>query len=199
MNTQNSDTAEQPKADALSSAAMARRHMLLKGLGKGSAVLAAALPISTLAAPTIVTSNNKLCTVSGVQSQVNSQVTEKVTCEGFTPNFYATLSNWPGYNAGPPAKASNTVGATTFDDNAKFSTVFGSGSTSSNIYNTVKNSPTSDEAVWITALLNAFRNVSVLNTNFPYTPVEVVAFYQSPTQSAAALAFFRGYMQTRTA
>ena len=194
MNTENTSPTDQHQPQALSSAALARRHMLLKGLGKGSAVLAVAMPISTLAAPTIVTSNNKLCTVSGVQSQVSSQVTEKATCAGYAPSYYATLSNWPNYTQSP-TRSTFTVGATEFTDNAKFKAIFGSGSNSSNIYNIVNSSPTADEAVWISALLNALGG----KNNFPYTALEVVAFYQSSEKNVAALAFFRDFMQTLTA
>lgn len=193
MNTENTSPTDQHQPQALSSAALARRHMLLKGLGKGSAVLAAAMPISTLAAPTIVTSNNKLCTVSGVQSQVSSQVTEKATCAGYEPSYYATLSNWPNYNGSVnPPSASNTVGMTQFSDKSKFDAIFGSGSSSNNIYLIVRNSSTADEAVWISALLNALGG----KNNFPYTALEVVAFYKSNEKNAAALAFFRDFMQT---
>ena len=57
--------------------------------------------------------------------------------------------------------------------------------------------PNSDEAVWVTALLNSIISVSGITSsgvkNFPYTPAQVIAMYKSkPT----AVAFFRGNLQS---
>lgn len=197
MNTENIESAEQGKAAALSSAALARRRMLLKGLGKGSAALAVVVPINTLAATTII-GGTKLCTVSGVQSNIGSHPTDGTVCSGYTPGHYAVLTNWPGYAPGnnPPttATATNTVDGITFTDSSEFREVFGGGS-NNKLLNILTSAPTSDEAVWVTALLNAIKNPPTFN--FPYTPSQVRAFYTGGgTLADQALAFFKGYMQT---
>lgn len=181
---------------AMSSEALARRRMLLKGLGKGSAALAVAVPIQTLAATTII-GGTKLCTVSGVQSNIGSHnaTGDQTECSGYQPSHYATLANWPGYSSSPP-RATNTVGSITFTEKDYFATVFGGGSTGNNaakLLTIVQTGSPASEQVWVTALLNAIKNP--VGFNFPYTPAEVLAFYSSP-QAAQALAFFQGYMQT---
>lgn len=184
MNNENIEPTGQGKPDTLSIAANARRRILLKGLGKGSAALAVVVPIQTLAATTII-GGTKLCTVSGVQSNVGSQNPGVQTfCSGYQPNHYATLANWP---------ATTTVDGITFTQTTPFNVVFSSGVTTE-LLAILTNSPLSDEAVWVTALLNAINPASV---NFPYTPTQVRAFYIGGGQLATdALAFFRGYMQT---
>lgn len=177
---------------AMSSEALARRRMLLKGLGKGSAALAVVVPIQTLAATTII-GGTKLCTVSGVQSNVGSHnaTGQQSECSGYQPSHYVTLANWPGFSA-TTGTATNIVDGITFTETTPFSTVFGAG-VATPLLDILINSPSSDEAVWVTALLNAISNP--VGFNFPYTPTEVRAFYSSP-QAAQALAFFQGYMQT---
>lgn len=130
--------------------------------------------------------------MSGVQSNIGSHPTDGTTCSGYQPSHYATLANWPGYNAGPPPIATNTVDAITFTQTTTFVDVFGSGS-STDLLTILTSTPGSDEAAWVTALLNALKNPP--GFNFPYTPSQVLAFYAGP-QAAQALAFFKGYMQT---
>jgi hypothetical protein len=166
--------------------ALSRRRMLLKGIGKGSALLAAAAPIKTLASTASVTANGQICSVSGVQSAVHSQSTQLPTCGGKGPAFYATISNWPS------GDTTYTVGSKTFSKTTKFNALFGSGSTS-NLMNILKQSPLPAEAHWITALLNSIKPPSTYV--FPYSAQEVFDLYVGP-QQAAALAFFRGYMET---
>ena len=50
-----------------------------------------------------------------------------------------------------------------------------------------------DEFHWIAALLNAIK--APLGYVFPYSASEVLALYAG-SQSAAALAFFKGFMET---
>lgn len=181
---------------AMSSEALARRRMLLKGLGKGSAALAVVVPIQTLAATTII-GGTKLCTVSGVHSNIGSHnaTGQQSECSGYQPSHYAMLANWPGYSS-PPATTSNTVGSITFTENDYFATVFGGGSTGNNaakLLTIVQTGSPASEQVWVTALLNAIKNP--IGFNFPYTPQQVLDFYNSP-QAAQALLFFQGYMQT---
>lgn len=190
------DTQSPVSSGAKAGESLARRRALLRGLGKGSAALALVVPIQTLAVTTIV-GGTKLCTVSGVQSHVGSHPLGTVTtCQGNSPTYFQTLANWPGYN--PSTKvASFTVGNSSLTNNSKFSDVFtGGGGTQLDKVLTNNTPPTSDNAVWVTALLNAVKNTS--GFNFPYTPLEVVAFYTNvdPLKKQQALDFFRGYMQT---
>jgi hypothetical protein len=194
-----------------------RRRMLLQSVGKGSAVLAAVTPITTLASTNSLTANGLICTVSGVGSAAHSKSTTLPTCGGLSPGYYKTPSHWPGYNA-TKNKASNTVtkpnGTTcTFRqnfntapnglnpggaDDTSFATVFGGGSTAGMFY-ILKNQAPTDEFHWIAALLNAVMYATTGSWPkspyvFPYTPTEVLSLYS--TDYAAGLAFFKGYMET---
>lgn len=186
----------------LSDDALARRRVLLKGLSRGSAALAMAAPISTLAAPTII-GGGKLCTVSGVQSNIGSHPTSGGVCSGYQPIHYQTLANWPGYIPGNNPPSTATANVTTdisgllfnFTDSSSFKDVFGSGSNNVKLLKILQDTPTSDEAVWVTALLNAIQNPPTFN--FPYNATQVRAFYTGGgTLAVQALNFFRGYMQT---
>lgn len=198
LKTSGSDIDARLPIDSLSSAsssanAVARRRMLLASLGKGSAAVALVVPIQTLAATTIV-GGTKLCTVSGVQSNIGSKpLGTPTTCQGNSPTYFQMLANWPGYTS-PPPKVSFTVDGVLFKNNSKFSAVFAGGvGTQLDI---VLSTPASNEAVWVTAWLNAVKNS--VGFNFPYTPSQVVAFYTGPDAALKirALAFFRDYMQT---
>ena len=179
-------------AGSLSPEALRRRRVLLKGLGKGSAVLAAVAPIHTLAAPMLSPPVVRLCTVSGVQSNVGSGRTggTTATCKGYSPSYYGTLSRWPGYNG---STTSNPVGGNTFTELSSFASVFGSGP-ATGLLAILTGAPGSDNAIWITALLNGIKQTP--GHQFPYTGEQVLAFYHdTPANAAKALAFFRDYVQ----
>ena len=184
--------------NSLSSAALARRHMLLKSLGKGTAVVAAAsVPMHSLAAigTLSVTANGKRCTMSGTMSGVHSKESTTAVCEGYAPTKYQTLANWPGYTVGSPAHAVNTVDGITFNESNTIKSLF-SGYGNTTLLVKLTNNPTSDQAVWITALLNSLKSASL---NYPYSATEVRALYNAGgTTRSNALDFFRGYMQTVT-
>ena len=55
------------EVDTDSARVASRRRLLLRGIGKGSALLAAAVPIKTLASTPSVTVNGQICTASGTQ------------------------------------------------------------------------------------------------------------------------------------
>ncbi len=194
-NSQPSDAINTPApvgAASLSAEAQARRRLLVKGLGKGAAVAVAAVPIQTLAAPQLV----RLCTVSGVQSNVGSGRTgvTTATCSGFAPSYYGTLANWPGFSGGT---TSNTVDGITFTETTAFNTVFG-GSDTTALLTILTGAPASDNAVWVTALLNAIKNPA--GFSYPYTATQVRAYFRDPDPAnvTKAFNFFKGYMQTRT-
>lgn len=181
-----------PVAQPLEPEALARRRLLLKGLGAGTAAGAAAFaPIQSLAAPSLPV---KLCTVSGSLSAagVGSGRTGLTTasCKGYSPVRYQTLANWPNTNGTSPNPSSN-LGATVISPTTAFNAVFIGGSANT-FLSILTSAPGSIEAVWVTALLNAI--VQPPGFNFPYTPAEVIAFYSSPS-AADAVAFFQNYLQ----
>jgi hypothetical protein len=182
---------------ALSTDALARRRMLLKSLGKGTSVAAAvaAGSMHTLASATTLTftASGSRCTISGTISGIHSKDTTKDTCRGRHPTVFKTANKWPPTNNG---SGTYTVDNKTFSPTSTFTSVFGSGS--GNTLQTILNATTlgavSDEAAWITALLNSLPNSGALN--FPYPPSKVLYFYSSTSEKAGALTFFKNYMQT---
>lgn len=168
-----------------------RRHLLLRGMLKGSAVAASVVPIKTLAQTTSVTRDNQICTLSGVQSAAHSAVSRSIpTCAGYPPAHFQTLSNWPGYVAASTisgkekdAFAENAV-PTHFFETSKFRDVFPGGS-NNRLLDILNSAPNSEEAHYIAALLNAIRPLSTYV--FPYTPAEVVGFYSTNRSKAFEL------------
>ena len=176
------------EVDADAARVASRRRLLLRGIGKGSALLVAAVPIKTLASTPSVTVNGQICTASGTQSAAHSKATNLPTCGGLSPGYYMKIEHWPNYQA-----TTYTVGGKTFNQNTKFNAVFGGGQAVAmlTIMNTTPNN--NDEFHWIPALLNAIK--APTGYVFPYSASEVLALYAG-SQSAAALAFFKGYMET---
>lgn len=165
-----------------------RRRLLLKGIGRGSALLAATVPIKTLASTPSVTANGQICTASGTQSAAHSQATNLPTCGGLSPGYYMKIGHWPNYPT-----TTYTVGVKTFNQNTKFNTVFGGGKSVGMLTIMNTNPVNNDEFHWIAALLNAIKAPS--GYVFPYSAPEVLALYKG-NQSAAALTFFKGFMET---
>ena len=179
--------ASTPRRAGVLGAPISRRSVLFKGLGKGSAVLAAAVPIKTLAATPSVTDTGQICTISGVQSAVHSAATNLPTCRGQRPSNYLTIGNWPNY-----PNTTYTVGVKTFDQNSGFNTVF-VGGMSQPLMTILKNFTGSNEYHWIAALLNAIK--PPVGYVFPYSPQEILDLYAG-AQQADALAFLKNYMET---
>ena len=186
--------------------ALERRRLLLKGLGKGSAVVAVLVPIQTLATP--FPPAVRLCTVSGVQSNVGSGRTGGTTtnCLGYAPSHFAVLANWPGYVAGPPASGSFLVvgRAAPVTDSSTFASVFGSGSSTTLLNVFTSSAASASEKIWAAALVTSAKKLAMglgptaitMPGYFPYTPDEVLALFSSPNK-AAAEAFFKDYLQTQ--
>ena len=75
--------------EPMSAEATARRLVLLKGLGRGAAVLAASVPIQTLATQSVLTPGGQhQCTVSGMHSGVHSTTTTTLVCGGYSPGWW---------------------------------------------------------------------------------------------------------------
>ena len=189
---------QQTDIPGLAPDAMARRRMLLKSLGKGTSVIAAAaIPMHTLAATGTLskTANGMRCTVSGNHSAIHSQTTVTDVCVGFSPTYYQKVENWPNYIA-TVSLATNSIGIKVFTQNSKFSNVFGGSSSvgDTTLIDILKNYPSKEEYHWITALLNSLPGSPA--QNFPYFPQEVIAFYTAADPAHTnALNFFTGYME----
>ncbi len=186
MHTENTDL-KASSTEALGSDAMARRRVLLKGIGTGSAVLAAALPIQTLASQSVLTPGGQhQCTISGAQSGVHSATTTSAVCGGYS------VIHW-GSGNGHPTNSWPT------DYLQKCAAVFTKTSLPSDLslFQVMKDHPTTNDAHWICAWLNALWNELHPGTlNFPYTGSQVLAFYGSDSTSGSpALNFFMTYME----
>lgn len=163
-----------------------RRRMLLKSLGKGSAVLAAAVPIKSLAT-TVLTADLHLCTVSGAMSGVRSVTAGLPSCGGKSVTYYTAVGTWP-IDVNSQEFINNGTSAF-LRSAATFQGLFGAGgstATMATLFTTV-----TDETHWVVALLNAQIN----GVNFPYTPAQVVQLYNDPLQQANAIAFFKTHME----
>lgn len=185
MGTEKIEETTQSGADALSSVAVARRRMLLKGAGKGVAVMAATVPIQTLAGQSLLTFDGKhQCSVSGMQSGVHSATpTNTPVCGGYSISYWknnaATAGIWP---INSTTRYSPTLTKITLTGNPTMLEV-------------LTNFATSDEAHWVCAYLNALKVVF----NFPYTSSQVQAYNGSSGATYTnALAFFTNFMETHT-
>lgn len=169
--------------ESFSAEATARRRALLKGLGRGTAVLAATVPIQTLA--------GQLCPTSGTMSaQLSQGVSTSESCpSGFSPAYWsqanvnksqAPTNNWPD----------NT------DQSKKYNSVFFQSHINKPMIKILTDSPDSDESHWICAWLN-----SKAISNFPYKPEKVVTLSDSAYRSQYdnTLTFLKKYMESRMA
>ena len=148
------------KADAEELARLSRRRALLRGLGKGFALMGAALPIKSMAYTAALTGDGKLCTISGVQSGAHSSTTITAECGGYNTFYYADKKNWP-------KKFSNGTNQELNETNA-FSVVFKSSSSfQSKVIDIVTDTVDSDEKHWIVALLNANATKSGFSRTIP--------------------------------
>jgi len=193
MTANNSTPSDTAKASGptLSAEALARRQMLLKGLGKGSAVLAATVPLQTLAGQSLLTFDGKhQCSVSGMHSGVHSATPSNTPiCGGYSPGWWRQSDD----GLTPRRTWPNLPNGWTY--NTKCSAVFSKRTLSGNptLFQVMRNYQNTDEFHWICAWLNALSH----SFNFPYTGQEVINFYNSPS-SDDALEFFKTYMETHT-
>jgi hypothetical protein len=192
----------QTAAQTLNKQALARRHVLLRGLGKGAAVMGAVVPIQTFSAQTLLTFDGKyLCSVSGTQSAVNSTTTSSaLACGGYSPASWvqseskrrATLK-WPvlpnGWTAKTQCRKVFTRSVLMKEDGHWPSLI-------DVMEANEKNSrfAASDEIHWICAWLNALSG----SFNYPYTGQQVLDYYNQGFASKSyqdALFFFKTYME----
>lgn len=192
----NSDTqvsGENAGAKGVQARRLSRRH-LLKGIAGGSAALAAARPIESLATPSPilkVTGTNNVCTVSGMQSAGTSPRPGTSYCGGKGPSYYSNPANWPNgagmfvingltYRSNYLVKNAN--------DPSKPPTIFGKYTDTTKTYLGLM-SLTVDETYWLCAIFNALKFGI---TQYPYTPSEILAMYNSSGSTYSnALGFFK--------
>jgi hypothetical protein len=183
--------------DQLSSMAVARRRALLRGVGKGAAVLAATAPLQTLAGQSLLTFDGKhQCSVSGQHSGVHSATpTNTARCSGFRPDYWGQ----PATSGPGPLRTWPT------DYRQKFINIFTQSGFSNSItlFQVMQNNgqfTNADERHWLCAYLNALASATS-SLNFPYSAAQVLAYYNTGKGSTVyldALKFFTDYMETRT-
>ena len=197
MSTDRPQPLPQATASELSAAPaqVSRRRALLKGVGKGAAVLAAAVPIKSLATTT-VTADKHLCSVSGSMSGVRSVTTGMVTCGGRKFSLYKPVGSWP--IDGMSQEVVNNGTSNFLRSTTNFGAVFGNGLTGAaytmaTMFGAgVSDATAIDEAHWIVALLNA-KNYPA---TFPYTPAEILAQYAAGGATRLnALTFYKTHME----
>ena len=166
MNSQHPSQPPQPTEaprpsdpETMSLDALHRRRAMIRGLGKTSAVVAAAIPIKTLANGTMPPAGPpKLCTVSGVQSNLVSGRTGVNTnqCMGYHPEHFINRQTNPPTAANWPANPS--VGGVPFGPGSTFAAVFGGGPNQTLIDSLAAGA---DEATWVAALLTEIGRAHV--------------------------------------
>lgn len=204
----NQHPSQEAQVDSASAApsslqSLGRRRTLLAGIGRAGALAGAAVPLSSLATGSKPgmrlqkTGKYYVCTVSGQNSVVHSaQATNPVDCGGKGVAWYqqkvsGKYVNWPVSlgNSVCPISGSNYVAST-----ATFQAAFGctiSRKSTLTLSAIIDSNPTSDEAHWIVATLNATQ----MSGNFPFTTGEVKAMCQDAAKRGAAFSFFTGYLE----
>lgn len=199
-------------AEVLATGGSGRRRYLLKGIGKGAALLSAVAPIQTLAGQTLLTFDGKhQCTVSGMHSGVHSTTPKSLVCGGYSPGWWGqSVDNtpplrpkrWPAlpspytYEAKCVVVFSNSTLRTEDGERPTLFQIVEPQQSGNRFSNT-------DEYHWVSAWLNAVAQsdpaYSYAKFNFPYTAAEVLAFYNAGAGSDVytnALTFFKTYMET---
>ncbi len=193
-----------------------RRLVLLKGLGRGAAALAATVPIQTLASQSVLTPDGlHQCTISGMHSGVHSTTTTTMVCGGYSPGWWGQSENgtsprrtWPSganYEAAVtticPWSTLLTPTAKTTGSKKRQADVTGRAPTLFEVMSPqapLGHFPDSDEFHWICAWLNALGRYF----NFPYSDLDVLNFAKlkgiENTKYQDALTFFKTYMETHT-
>lgn len=208
MSSKNIESTSNGQDAIHSSAAVARRRILLKGAGKGAAVLAATVPIQTLA--------GHGCGMSGMLSVgPHSNKPDTTSCTvGFTAAYWgevaplsiaspaavAPLSKASPASVAPSSKAS-PAHKWNYDHNELLSVRFPRTYLQRDVtlFDVMRNVngiyERSPERHWIAACLNALNVIG-----FPYKPFEVLGFYNQGVGSSTydnALRFFTDFMEKR--
>ena len=181
---------------ALDAQAAARRRLLLKSLGKGSAVVAAATPLASFAAPTMTTSGT-MCSVSGFKSALASRTpASPLPCGGFAPRRFYTLStggtpvaaNWPALAFPAPSGATGPESLT-------FRDLFGGTAPTTRVLDILASNSPPDLALFVAAFFSAALagQGAALPTGrvaLPYTTADVVAQYANGAYAPEVIEFY---------
>jgi hypothetical protein len=191
-----SNSSAKPRGE-LDSAALARRRALFKGLGKGAGVLAAAVPLQSMATGTKTVCGRQgsyvVCSTSGANSAANSVSPSTPIACGQHPSKYcgAPPCAWP------------------CSDNVKCNTIFKdcsirkAGNTQMTLMEVLGNTSTSGSVnygaagsraklrSWIAAWLNSQKSTN----KYPYTASQVLGLYADPAKRASALYLFQNYLE----
>lgn len=184
MSTQPTPPKDQQPSTVTDVSSMDRRRVLLKGLGKGSAVVAATIPIQTLAntSTVYICGDNRQCTVSGIQSAAHSFSSgiAKVTASGKgaaywdekNPN-YDKPQNWKDYKDIP------------FGGSAL--AAYPSATSTKTLWELLKpgSTATLDQKTWVYAYLNAILNATLNAGKYPFTKAEVQEIYSKSQASSS--------------
>jgi hypothetical protein len=176
--------------------------VLLKGVGKGTAVLAATVPLQTLAGQSLLTFDGQhQASISGMHSSLHSATPHNTpTANGYSPGWWGQTDTgttprrlWPIL----PTPNDLTGYLTKFNDIFTWMTLTGN----PNLFQ-VANPPgynSTDQWHWLCAWLNALWSNQHLGTlNFPYSADEVLTYSQLPVAGTAysdALTFFKTYLE----
>ncbi len=169
---------------------VARRRLLMSGLSGGAALIAAASPIKALAGTS--TCSTQQCSISGMKSANHSFKPGECAdpCGGYSPGWWG--QNWKTDKVTPRR-------AWPIDPNIRVKSLLRHSSVSDtlSLFELMGNSQYSrrKERHWICAYLNAFAPPP--GFKFPYTPQEVLDFYNGTGRYPAseALEFFKKHME----
>lgn len=172
-----------------------RRRLLLKNLGKGAALLAAAKPIQSLAqGSALLTTDGRRCSVSGMQSGVHSRQPDSYdVCGGYSPGWWQQNPNdpakrWPaGFAEKPYTYAFPTMSLPYYNGHPP--TLWEVMSDSGN--QGYRNTP---EWHWIGAWLNGIER----KHNFPYTSFEIRELYENVNTREDAYTLITTYLENHT-
>ena len=208
-------------APLIQSASQGARRQLLRAVGATGALAGIGLPLAAHATTRpycVRNSNNYHATASAVGSMIGSTTGGTPPIYGHTCAHYCTGTNWVAgctNGRGISLTYANCGNTATYPNSSKlcFWQVFelsnpGAPSSipSSRYCATILNSyGTSDEAIWLTALLNATKRNQNGNV-FPYTPTQVIDLYKglnplmggtsSSGITGQALTLFRDYLSS---
>ena len=196
-------------AEELTTQARDRRRILLKGIGKGSAVLAATVPLQTLAAQRLTTTTGLACVATGGGSGPTSAMPlGSAICGGFSPRYWGgDMSRWPAtVNSKAPVK--NVLRRYRNETDSLFelmqSTISSTGKSkklAGEIFasaGSALGSTFSDEVHWVCAWLNATKLFGgEARSTYPYNPEQVLVFYNEPDPKkySDALNFFSTHLE----
>lgn len=168
---------------------LARRRLLVSSVGGGVALLAATSPIKALAQTSSCT---KQCSISGMKSANHSfKPGECDPCGGYSPGWWGQhwrrdnttpARPWP---VGPQLSVKSVLTKSSLSDSISLFELMGNPEYAS-----------TEERHWVCAYLNSFA--PPLGYKFPYTPQEVLNFYNGtgPYSPMEALQFFKDYMES---